>query len=141
MFIADVGTSSSDHEPRHLVVVDDDREHPYRQLDELFRPVRNAAAERERIAGREQVARLAMTVAQPSCENIDELDARMLEAGKDLALVVERDEERLEDASRTALDRQQVIGMSTSGAAAYDLGRMPAPHVLRAPRLGRVAGK
>ena len=102
-----------DDEARHLVVVDDGREHPDRKLYKLFRTVRDAAAKGERIAGRQQVARLAVPLAQSPLQEIDKLDARVLEAREDFALVGERDQKGFEDATRTTLMPPETTSCTT----------------------------
>src|SRR5687767_5441266 len=56
----------------------------------------------------------------------------MFEARKDFAFVVERDEERLERAPRSAIRREQVIGVATLRAAPYHFKTFPLRYVLRA---------
>src|SRR5579864_7357719 len=62
-----------------LVMVDDDREHSDRQLDQCFGAVRNVSVKAKRVAGREHVALLAVLVAELSFEQVDEFGPRVLE--------------------------------------------------------------
>src|SRR5437868_3206573 len=71
---------------RVVARVDDDREHPDRQADQLFGAVGHGARERQRIARLQQIAALAMPVRERAFEQIDELHARVLEAREHLAL-------------------------------------------------------
>src|SRR3954462_1786826 len=103
---------------RRVVVVDDHGEHSDRQLYECLGTVRHIALECERIAWSEEIARFAVAITQSSLKQINELDAGMLEAGEYFTLVVQCDEERLEDATRPSLNREQMIGMAALGATA-----------------------
>src|SRR4051794_41820761 len=95
--------------------------------------MRCVAAERQRVSWREQVRLVAMAVNDASFQQVDELRAGMLERGKDLALVGERDEKRLEVAARSAPGGQQGGRMLHGRSAPGDFKPLSPSHVLRTP--------
>src|ERR1700733_5727884 len=101
--------------------VNDDRQHADGNLFQTFRTVRHIAPEGEGVPRLENVGVPPMAVVQDSRQQVNELDAGMLEPGKHFAAIVQRHQERFEHLAGTALRRQQVICMAAPRAAAHRL--------------------
>ena len=82
-----------------------------------------------------------MPVTELALQDVDELDARVLEAGENLALVVQGHEERLENPARPALDRQQLVGVAALGATTHHFRALPRFDMLRTTLIGRITRK
>ncbi len=116
--------------------VDDDGEHPDRYLLQPLGAMRHVSAEGEGIARAHHVGMAPMAIVQDAGEQMDELDARMLESRKHFAPVVQRHEEGFEYLPGATLSGEQVIGMSAPGSAAYCFQALARPDQLRTAVVG-----
>ncbi len=110
------------------------RQEADRQPHQVVRAVDALAVQQQRITGPQRVFGVAVAVDHHAFEHVQQLGARVLEAGEHLAGLGQRHQHRLEALVLPPQRAEQLVVVANPGAAAHDHRPAARGHVHRLPR-------